>query len=63
LKYYQVEAQEAHQVVTTITELAAQAAVTAQKHYKNQCITLQMAQHIRCVPLAHQIVAAAVHVT
>jgi len=63
LKYYQVEAQEAHQVVTMITVLVAQVAVTAQRHYKNQCMDLQTAQHTQCVPLAHQIVAAVVHVT
>jgi hypothetical protein len=63
LKYYQVVAQVAHRVVTMITALAEQAVVTAQKHYKNQCMDLQTVQHIQCVLLAHQNVAAAVHVT
>jgi hypothetical protein len=38
LKYYQVVAQVAHQVVTTITALAALAEVMAQKHCNNQCM-------------------------
>jgi hypothetical protein len=36
LKYCQVVAQVAHQVVTVITALAAKAATTAQEHCKNQ---------------------------
>jgi hypothetical protein len=63
LKYYQVVAQVAHQVVTMITALAVLAEVMAQKHCNNQCMDSQMVKHIQCVQLAHQIVAAAVHVT
>jgi hypothetical protein len=63
LKYYQVVAQVAHQVVTMITELAALAAAMDQKHCKDQCMDLTMATHIQSVPQAHQTVVAAVHVT
>ena len=63
LKYYQVVAQVAHQVVTVITVLVAKVAITAKEHCKNQCMGLQMAQYTPCVLRAHPIVAAAVHVT
>jgi hypothetical protein len=46
-----------------ITALAEQAVVTAQKHYKNQCMDLQTVQRIQFVLLVHRNVVAAVHVT
>ena len=63
LKYCQVVAQVAHQVVTMITVLVGKVVITAQGHCKNQCMDSQMAQYTQCVLQARQIVAAAVHVT
>jgi hypothetical protein len=63
LKYCQVVAQVAHQVATMITASAGKVAIMAQEHCKNQYMVLQMARYTQCVLLAHQIVAAAVHVT
>ena len=62
LKYYQAVAQVAHQAVTVITASAGKVAITAKEPCKNQYMDLQMAQYTQCVLLAHQIVAAAVHV-
>ena len=63
LKYYQVVARVAHQVVTTTTALAAKVAIMVKEHCKNQCMVLQMAQYTPYALRAHQNVAAAVHVT
>ena len=63
LKYCQVVAQVAHQVATMITGVVVKVAIMAQEHCKNQYMGLQMAQYTQFVPQAHQIVAAAVHVT
>jgi hypothetical protein len=62
LKYCQVAAQVAHQVVTTTTAMVAKVVIMVKEHCKNQCITLQMAQYTQYVLQAHQTVAAAVHV-
>jgi hypothetical protein len=62
LKYYQVAAQVAHQVVTTTTALVAKVVIMAKEPCKNQCMDLQMAQYTQYALQAHQTVAAAVHV-
>jgi hypothetical protein len=58
-----VVAQVAHQAVTMITVSVGKVVITAQEHCKNQYMGLQMVRYTPCVLLAHQTVAAAVHVT